>query len=120
MFTVLLVLFILNSLVLVVAILMQAGKGGGLAATFGGAGSSSDSFLGTRQMGNVLTRVTWWAGAVFLTLGLILSIMSSRAVSPRSIFDQETTAPVPTAPATPALPLEQAPTTPAPAAPTTP
>ncbi len=119
MFTVLLILLVLNSLVLVVAILMQAGKGGGLAATFGGAGSSSDSFLGTRQMGNWLTRLTWWAGGLFLTLGFILSIMSSRAAAPRSIFDPETTAPIPTAPGTPAVPLEQAPA-PSPVAPTTP
>jgi preprotein translocase subunit SecG len=127
MFTFFLVLLVLDSIVLVTAILMQAGKGGGLSAAFGGAGSSSDSFLGTRQMGNVLTKVTWWAGGLFLALGFTLSIMSSRAAVPRTLFDD----PIPTAPGMPAVPFEQqqplqqpapAPTTPAPTtpAPTTP
>jgi preprotein translocase subunit SecG len=114
MFTFLLVILVLDSIVLITAILMQAGKGGGLAASFGGSASSSDSFMGTRQMGNALTRTTWWAGGIFLALGLVLSIMSSRAATPRSIFEQEP-APIPTAPGTPAIPLE-----PAPAAPTAP
>jgi preprotein translocase subunit SecG len=111
MFTFLLVILVLDSIVLVTAILMQAGKGGGLAASFGGSASSSDSFMGTRQMGNALTRTTWWAGGIFLALGLVLSIMSSRAATPRSIFEQEA-APIPTAPGTPAIPLEPAPATP--------
>ncbi len=119
MFTVLLVLLVLDSIVLVTVILMQAGKGGGLSASFGGAGSSSDSFMGTRQMGNLLTRLTWWAGGLFLALGFALSIMSSRAAAPRSLFDQEMLAPVPTAPGMPAVPLEEPATQPTPA-PTTP
>ena len=119
MYTFLLVLLFLVSIFLVLAILMQSGKGGGLAANFGGSGTS-DSFIGTRQVGNVLTKASWWLGSLFLALAFILSLMSTRGRTPRSILDQPLSAPV-SAPATkgaaPALPLENVPTTPAPATP---
>ena len=116
MYTLLIVLLVLASVLLIVAILLQSGKGGGLAATFGGVGTSPDSFFGTRQMGNVLTKSSWYLGGAFLLLGFVLSLMSSRAVTSRSVLDQPTAAP--TAPATAApgaseapIPLENAPAT---------
>lgn len=122
MFYVLLVLMILVSFVLVGAILLQAGKGGGLAASFGGASSSSNSFIGTRQAGNLLTKVSWWGGALFIGLAFVLQIMSTRSRTPRSVLEEGLVAPpaptqtVPggTAPASPAVPLTPAPTTPPP------
>ena len=103
MFTFLLVLLIIDSIVLIAAILMQSGKGSGLAASFGGVSSSADSLLGTRQAGNLLTRTSWWGGALFLFLSYVLSIASSRERAPRSVLDQAFTQPgaPATAPATP-------------------
>jgi preprotein translocase subunit SecG len=120
--------------VLIAAILMQSGKGGGLAASFGGVSSSADSLLGTRQAGNLLTRLGWWGGAIFLFLSYVLSLASTRQRAPKSVLDQAFTQPAaPTAPATtptagqaaptatPGVNLTPAPTTPpagtAPAAP---
>ena len=103
MYTLLLVLLILDSIVLIAAILLQAGKGNGLAATFGGVSSSADSLLGTRQAGNLLTKTSWWGGGLFLFLALVLSIASTHRRTPRSVLDQAFTQPVaPAAPATPA------------------
>ena len=100
MFTFLLVLLILDSLVLIAAILLQSGKGGGLAASFGGVSSSADSLLGTRQAGNLLTRLGWWGGAVFLFLSYVLSLASTRQRAPKSVLDQAfTPAPVSAPPA---------------------
>ncbi len=101
MFTFLLILLVIDSLVLIAAILMQSGKGGGLAASFGGVSSSADSLLGTRQAGNLLTRLGWWGGAIFLFLSYVLSLASTRQRAPKSVLDQAFTQPaVPTAPAT--------------------
>jgi preprotein translocase subunit SecG len=101
MFTFLLILLILDSLVLIAAILLQSGKGGGLAASFGGVSSSADSLLGTRQAGNLLTRTGWWSGAIFLFLSYVLSLASTRQRTPQSVLDQAFTQPAaPTAPAT--------------------
>ena len=126
MYTFLLVLLVLASVFLIAAILLQAGKGGGLAATFGGVGTSPDSFFGTRQMGNVLTKASWYLGGGFLLLGFVLSLMSSRAVTARSVLDQptgaQTTAPATTTPSAgqAPIPLENAPATPQQQQPTTP
>jgi preprotein translocase subunit SecG len=131
MYTFLLVLLIIDSLVLVAAILLQAGKGNGLAATFGGVSSSADSLLGTRQAGNLLTKTSWYGGALFLFLSLVLSIASTQRRAPRSVLDQAFTQPAAPAPATTApaggaggtapaggtagIPLTPAPSTSAPA-----
>ncbi len=128
MFTFLLVLLIIDSLVLITAILLQAGKGNGLAATFGGVSSSADSLLGTRQAGNLLTKASWWGGAMFLFLSLVLSIASTHRRAPKSVLDQAFTQPAAPAPAATApaggakggaagIPLTPAPSTPAPSAP---
>jgi preprotein translocase subunit SecG len=125
MFTFLLVLLILDSFVLVAAILLQSGKGSGLAASFGGVSSSADSLLGTRQAGNLLTKTSWWGGALFLFLSLVLSVASTQRRAPKSVLDQAFTQPAPAAPATTApatggaagVPLTPAPSTAAPAVP---
>ena len=114
-YTFLLILLIIDSLVLVTAILLQAGKGGGLAASFGGATSAADSLIGTRQAGNLLTRASWWCGGIFLFLAFVLQIASARTRVPASVLDAPLTAPAPAAPApstqqpNPAVPLEAAP-----------
>ena len=131
MYTFLLVLLIIDSIVLVTAILLQAGKGNGLAATFGGVSSSADSLLGTRQAGNLLTKASWWGAGIFLFLSLVLSIESTQRRAPKSVLDQAFTQPAAPAPATQApagaatggaagIPLTPAPSTPAPQPATTP
>ena len=103
MFTFLLVLLIIDSLVLIAAILLQSGKGNGLAASFGGVSSSADSLLGTRQAGNLLTKASWWGGAIFLFLAFVLSLASTRQRTPKSVLDQLAT-PAPVSAPTPAQP----------------
>ena len=123
MYTFLLTLLILDAIVLAIAVLLQSGKGGGLAASFGGASSSSDSVIGTRQAGNLLTKASWWCGGVFLGLAFVLQVMSSRGTAPKSVLDKLAAPATPTTgpaggAAAPAAPLTQQPVVPAvPAAP---
>ena len=115
----LLTLLVLDCVVLVLAILLQSGKGTGLAASFGGASSSPDALIGIRQAGNLLTTISWWGGGVFLGLSFVLQIMSTHTSAPRSVLEKGLgTQPVNVAPAptsAPAVPLEPAPTTASPA-----
>lgn len=127
MYTFILILLILDSFVLIGVVLMQAGKGGGLSASFGGASSSSDSFVGTRQAANLLTRTSWWGGGIFIALAFILQLMSSGSTVPSSVLDepfQQQAVPTAPAPSTgaPAVPLQPANPAPEPSneAPTTP
>ena len=98
MYTFLLVLLIIDSIVLIAAILLQSGKGSGLAASFGGVSSSADSLLGTRQAGNLLTKASWWGGGIFLFLAFVLSLSTARSRAPKSVLDDAFTQPPATAP----------------------
>ena len=101
MMTLFYILHVAVCLFLILVVLLQAGKGGGLAASFGGVTSSADAILGTRQAGNLLTKMTWWCGGLFLAFSFMLSLSSSRRSAPRSILDQTfTTPPAQTAPVT--------------------
>lgn len=102
MYGFLLAVMVLDGLFLSVVILLQAGKGGGLAAVGGGGGTMADGVLGGRQATTVLTRATWVAGTIFMVLALVLSIMSSRAAAPESVIQVDApaanTAPEPVLP----------------------
>ena len=119
LYTFLLTLLVIDCIVLMLAILLQSGKGTGLAASFGGASSSPDALIGIRQAGNLLTRISWWGGGIFLGLCFVLQIMSTHTSAPRSVLEKglstrpQNVAPPPTS--APAVPLEPAPTTTAPA-----
>ncbi len=113
MFTVLLVLLILDAILLTVVVLLQAGQGGGLASM--GGGTSTDSFFGGRQAVTILTKLSWWCGGIFLGVSLILAGLGARSSAPRSVLEQQVPPPAPVAP----LPLQEQPTTGVPSQPGT-
>lgn len=76
MFAFLLVLLILDGLLLVTVILLQAGQGGGLASLGGGAGTGN--LMGGRQATTLLTRASWWTGGIFMGLSLLLGLIHTR------------------------------------------
>jgi len=96
MYAFLLAILVLDGLFLGVVILLQSGKGGGLAAMGGGV-TATEGILAGRQATTVLTRATWISGGIFMGLALVLSILSSRAQQPQSILldDMQQTAPAP-------------------------
>ncbi|MEO8576022.1 MAG: preprotein translocase subunit SecG [Gemmatimonadales bacterium] len=114
-YTILLVVLVIDAVLLIGTILLQAGKGSGLAANFGGASSSPDAFIGIRQAGTILTKATWWCAGLFLGLAFTLQIMSTRTQAPKSVLEDTFGRPATTAPATtpntaaPAVPLSPAP-----------
>jgi preprotein translocase subunit SecG len=60
---------------MVLVILLQSGKGGGLAGAFGGGGST---IFGGRGAGTVLTRATMILGLLFFVTSLTLALMSAQ------------------------------------------
>jgi preprotein translocase subunit SecG len=87
-----LTILVLNGIFLAVVILLQAGKGGGLAAMGGGV-TATEGVLGGRQATTFLTRATWTSGAIFMVLALILAILSSRGGDTGSILQDDFQAP---------------------------
>ena len=102
MFGFLLVVLILVGLFMGVVILLQSGKGGGLASMGGGAGT--DTLIGGRQAATLLTKATWISGGLFMTLALILSILSSRAAENSGSILRGGIQPAPAAAPAPVLP----------------
>jgi len=93
MYGFLLTLLVLVGIFLTLIILLQAGKGGGLAAMGGGV-TATEGVLGGRQATTFLTRATWVGGSAFMLLALLLAIISSRGQQPGSILQQGIQAPV--------------------------
>ena len=96
MYGILLAALVLDGIFMSVVILLQSGKGGGLAAV-GGGSAMTEGVLGGRQATTMMTRATWTSGTVFMVLALVLSIMSSRAQAPESVIQ----VPIPAGAATP-------------------
>jgi preprotein translocase subunit SecG len=88
MITLLQVLFLLVCFALVVAVLLQAGRGGGLAAGFGGSGTGFE-LLGGRQTATFLHQATRWLGGAFLVLAFAIAILTARGNRPGSLIERE-------------------------------
>ena len=69
------VLIVLGSLFLICIILIQRGKGGGLAGAFGGVGGSSA--FGTKA-GDIFTKITIGVAIGWMVTAMLLVILSNR------------------------------------------
>ena len=67
-------IYVLVCLFLILVVLLQAGKGGGMGAAFGGA---SQTVFGGAGAGNFLTRLTVISAILFMMLSATLSYMAS-------------------------------------------
>lgn len=82
-----LVIHVIVSVLLVVAVLMQASKGGGLAGIAGGAASTA--VFGGRQAATLLHKVTIVLAVVFGLNCLLLSGLSKGRSAPRSVTQEQ-------------------------------
>src|SRR5215471_18463657 len=81
MVTFLTIVHVFVCLFLILVVLLQAGKGGGMGIAFGGAGSQT--VFGSSGAGNFLTRLTSITAFVFLVTSLGLAHYSSQQDSRR-------------------------------------
>jgi len=72
MFTFLIVIEVILSILLVLVILMQSSKGGGLAGTFGG--GNVGMVFGVRRTADFLIRATQILAGLFIALSLVINI----------------------------------------------
>jgi preprotein translocase subunit SecG len=78
----LVVLHVFVAVALILIVLLQAGKGAGIGAAFGGA---SQTVFGPRGPGNFLSKLTTAAAGIFMVTSLVLAIFSSQYVG-RSVI----------------------------------
>ncbi|PKN22314.1 MAG: preprotein translocase subunit SecG, partial [Deltaproteobacteria bacterium HGW-Deltaproteobacteria-22] len=74
-------MYIVLCLLLIMVVLLQAGKGGGMGVAFGGA--ASQSMFSSTGAGNFMTRLTTILATLFMVFSLVLSWASSRTGSER-------------------------------------
>jgi preprotein translocase subunit SecG len=72
------VVHVLICIALVLIVLLQAGKGGGLSGAFGG-GSTAQTLFGGRGAATFLTKTTQWLAAGFMVMSILLAVLSSRS-----------------------------------------
>lgn len=94
MYILLIILYVIVCVFLICTILLQAGRGGGLTDTFGGA---AQDIFGT-QSPVILKKATTASAILFIVLSLVLGIITAR--SQRSLFDRMKF------PVMPAMPVE--------------
>ena len=104
-YTVLIVLIAIIGVLMATVVLLQSGKGGGLA---GIAGGGTTQLLGARQAPDILEKATWVLATIFITLCILTNFFVDTAEQRESIIQtqgQQLPVQAPTTPApTPATP----------------
>jgi preprotein translocase subunit SecG len=118
MYPLLVIFHILVCLLLIVTILLQSGKGGGMAGAFGGSSTSMDSYFGARGAATFLTKATVVLAVLFALLCIVHTFAVRPANQPRSMLEEmaktqgnsgELPEPPPLSDEVPAPPPQQAP-----------
>ena len=106
MYTLVVILILIVSVLLGLIVLVQNSKGGGLVSNFGGA----NQMMGVRQTTDFLEKATWTMGGILVVLCLISSITIPKSVKSGDVFDTEMRQQIentmPSAPATDAVDME--------------
>jgi len=74
MYTFLIIMFILLSFSMVIIILLQAGKGQGLAGAIGG-GMGGGSIFGGRGAADFLSKATTWIAALYMIFAILIGML---------------------------------------------
>ncbi len=116
MYTLVVILILIVSVLLALIVLVQNSKGGGLVSNFGGA----NQMMGVRQTTDFLEKATWTLGGILVALCLISSITlpkGNKEGTPKSEVSSQIETVLPSAPATeaPAATMDNSAATEAPA-----
>lgn len=89
MYTFLVILFVLLSFTMIIVILLQAGKGQGLAGAIGG-GAAGGSVFGGRGAADFLSKATTWIAAGYMVLAIIIGYIykSEAEQTQQSLIEQ--------------------------------
>jgi preprotein translocase subunit SecG len=80
------VIHIIVCVALILTVLLQAGKGGGLAGAFGG--GAAQTIFGGRGAATFLSKATSWLAVAFMAMSILLAILSSRGTAREGLLQQ--------------------------------
>ncbi len=72
MYTLLTSFAVIIAIGLIIIVLLQASKGGGLAGTFGGSGLGT--MFGSRRTADFLSKSTWWLAGTLIIVILLINL----------------------------------------------
>lgn len=84
MYTVIVILHLIACFLMIAAILLQAGKGAEIGASFGG---SSQTVFGSRGPGTFLSKVTIGTAIIFMLTSISLALLSRQENVASSVID---------------------------------
>jgi len=84
MYTLAVSIHLITCFLMIAAILLQAGKGAEIGASFGG---SSQTVFGSRGPGTFLSKVTIGAAVIFMLTSLSLAVLSRQANTSSTVID---------------------------------
>ena len=99
MYTLIIGVIIFSSLLLILVVLAQNPKGGGLSSQFGGAGVSQ--VMGVKKTGDLLEKLTWGFSITILSLTLISNLFieeNQKLIESPNIDNVQGQAPIPNLP----------------------
>ncbi|MEI7812882.1 MAG: preprotein translocase subunit SecG [Ignavibacteria bacterium] len=88
---------------LIISVLLQSSKGGGLAGTFGGGGIGT--MFGTRRTADFLSKASWWLAGILVVVILLINLFflpGQIKSGGRESIIQKSRQNIPTSPALPA------------------
>jgi preprotein translocase subunit SecG len=104
MYVLLISLAIVSAILLVLVVLAQNSKGGGLSSQFGGSGASN--LIGVKKTGDVLERLTWGFAIAIIVFSLATNFTTPNTAAPTDEI-MERAKEQQTAPVVPSLPKIQ-------------
>jgi preprotein translocase subunit SecG len=103
MYTLLMALATIIAIFLVIAVLLQSSKGGGLSGTLGG--GNMGTMFGTRRTADFLSKASWWLGGALAVLALAINLFflpgQSTAEQRESVIQQSGRQNIPQTPTLP-------------------
>ncbi len=108
MYTFLIIISIIVSILLMIVVLLQSGQGEGLAGITGGPSSSFGTMFGARRTADFLSKTTWWLGGILLVLAIVINLFflpgQTTVEQRKSIIQSSAARQLPTTPTVPQLP----------------
>lgn len=105
MYTIIVILIVLASVLMCTIVVIQESKGGGLAADY----ASGNSLLGAPKTTNIIEKITWSLAGVMVVLSVISTVFLTSADTVDSVLQMEQPATeLPSLPAVDAAPTDDA------------
>jgi preprotein translocase subunit SecG len=101
MYTVLIIIIVLVSILMIGIVLIQESKGGGLASNF----SSSNQIMGVRKTTDFIEKATWGLAVAMVVISVLCAYVAPKSTEDESVMEKSATT---TNTAVPAMPGQSA------------